>query len=279
MKGRNHFLFSELRNVRLRGFKFFAHVQTDSHCQSWDLILCLFGFRAHIVFLLHHLSPPKESRKRAILKILQINAPFTNRMQAPHTQACMHSYRCCPSKRISSLSTAADESDIPFAPHGPWAPEAALGYLVCNQWCHTWENERITVHWAPAMSRMLPTWMTGSHNSTMRRTWSLCYRWESKCSGGLNNLPKVIEPHLSVSGYYANLPSPGFFKISYSNLFTQQVRKKRPKQSKWLSRGHRANSIPITLKWCSQSTELGLNIFLASITKCEINFLKGYFCL
>lgn len=89
MKGRNHFPFSELRRVRLRGFKFFAHVQTDSHCQSWDLILCLFGFRAHVVFLLRHLSPPKERRKRAILKILQINASFTNRMQA-HTHTGMH---------------------------------------------------------------------------------------------------------------------------------------------------------------------------------------------
>ena len=28
---------------------------------------------------------------------------------------------------------AADEPDIPFAPHELWAPEAALGYLDGNQ--------------------------------------------------------------------------------------------------------------------------------------------------
>lgn len=71
MKGRLHCLLSERRTVRLGGWSHLLKSKqpVTVRAETW---FSLFGFRAHITFPLHHLSPPKESRERAGLKIFQM---------------------------------------------------------------------------------------------------------------------------------------------------------------------------------------------------------------
>ena len=70
--------------------------------------MCLFGFRAHIIFLPPHLSPPEERRKRATLKIFQIyHLRIVCRHTHVHTRRCMLAYVSPSSKWTLSRSMVA----------------------------------------------------------------------------------------------------------------------------------------------------------------------------